>query len=400
MLEEGRPRRSGLTALESEQTVPLLRAFSCPMEPFNQSFLAFVVQERARAATRLLLERDAAQLANRAPGLSDVLDRWLVEDTSFATAFGPAWGELYRIVGADSGSVLDGAAALGLWLGASKVPGQWSIALERPIPLRWGRWLLPEADWLAVESDGCSARIGTRSKHGYAAYRFDLRDGEWEGEGGHLLPHFGTRREKIALLPSTALASETLDFLRPMAVPAITSEIRDGFQETLARLHQNAPAYLPWVMRILREVIVLHPEPTVIRSGSSSDQPGMIHVSYTSNWASLGESLVHEASHQYLDVLTWLGPVDDGTDTNLYYSPIKKQARSLYRITLTYHAFANVLLFYRLCLANGAPDEGYCARSERDLLPKLEQLETPLRDNPALTFIGRALYEPLMRRVH
>ncbi|HEX5707813.1 MAG TPA: HEXXH motif-containing putative peptide modification protein, partial [Pyrinomonadaceae bacterium] len=110
--------------------------------------------------------------------------------------------------------------------------------------------------------------------------------------------------------------------------------------------------------------------------------------------------LVHESSHLYLHLLCRLGPINDGTDKTLYYSPAVRRPRPLERILVAYHAFANMSLLYRLCMEVGIDDEGYCALNQEKTLPQLEQLEAPLLDNPALTPIGRALFEPLYRRLH
>jgi len=114
---------------------------------------------------------------------------------------------------------------------------------------------------------------------------------------------------------------------------------------------------------------------------------------------SLAETLVHEASHQYFYLLSRLEPVDDGTDKNLYYSPFAGTERSLDRILLAYHACGNILLLYRLCQQNGAPDDGYCAQREDAVMTQLAQLAAPLRNNFALTWVGRALYDPLVERL-
>ena len=43
-----------------------------------------------------------------------------------------------------------------------------------------------------------------------------------------------------------------------------------------------------------------------------------------------------------------------------------------------YHAFANVLLFYRLCRTHGIAEQRECDRQESILRPWLEKLEGPL----------------------
>jgi hypothetical protein len=61
---------------------------------------------------------------------------------------------------------------------------------------------------------------------------------------------------------------------------------------------------------------------------------------------------------------------------------------------------ANVLLCYRQCCKSGLRDGGYIRRQERELLPQLDQLESPLRHTRGLTALGKALWEPLAERIH
>jgi HEXXH motif-containing protein len=64
-----------------------------------------------------------------------------------------------------------------------------------------------------------------------------------------------------------------------------------------------------------------------------------------------------------------------------------------------YHAFGNVLDFYRRCRAAGLPNETECERQERLLGGWLQELVQPLADNPALTATGRGLVDPLRERL-
>jgi HEXXH motif-containing protein len=126
---------------------------------------------------------------------------------------------------------------------------------------------------------------------------------------------------------------------------------------------------------------------------------GFSHFSAYSNAAALAELLIHEAAHQYFNVLCLLGPFDDGTDQTLYHSSAVGRPRPLDRIGVAYHAFANVMIYYRECVAKGIQDDGWCARHIESWTEGLRVLEQPLRGNPALTDIGKALCEPLIERV-
>jgi HEXXH motif-containing protein len=107
--------------------------------------------------------------------------------------------------------------------------------------------------------------------------------------------------------------------------------------------------------------------------------------------------LIHEASHQYLELLTKLGPTIDPQHKKLYYSPVKQCDRPLHKILLAYHAFANVMLFYRDAAACGLADS-YFENLQNVLNEELSQLEQPLIKNEAILPIGKALIEPLIER--
>ena len=110
--------------------------------------------------------------------------------------------------------------------------------------------------------------------------------------------------------------------------------------------------------------------------------------------------LVHESSHQYFYVLQHFGSIADGSDTELYYSPVKRTGRPVTAILLAYHAFANVLLYYRECLERNLDDDGYCAKNEKQAVIELAQLECALQATPSLTPLGQALWEPLSQRIN
>ena len=78
---------------------------------------------------------------------------------------------------------------------------------------------------------------------------------------------------------------------------------------------------------------------------------------------------------------------------------MRRTDRPLSAIVVASHAFANVLLLYRLCQQSGAPDDGYYAAEEVKLIPQLRELEQVLTRSDTLTDIGRALCDPLMERI-
>lgn len=379
----------------------MFRGFSCPQEGLDEAFLGLVAATYARETTRLFLHRYAVELTCRGDGVVGLLENWLNRDMAFETVWDPAVGNTFRAIQVGKATeAVNHAAALALRISASGLSGEWSLALVEPVRLQWDRWLLPTADGIAVICDGKAACVRTRLGNANHEANFTCTDDGWQADGAETMPQFGTQHKKITVLPAPALAAEGLGaFDDPLPVAKdLPLEIMGAYQETITLLTEYSPIYLPWVLRVLRYVIPLHE--TDIRSGSVEDQFGLICVSLGLNAVALAESFVHEASHQYLNLLCRLGPIDDGTDTILYYSPIMRKERPLSRIVVAYHAFANMLLLYRLCRANGIADDRYCARREAELVSQVEQLESPLRTNQALTSIGRGLCDPLIERLH
>jgi HEXXH motif-containing protein len=98
-------------------------------------------------------------------------------------------------------------------------------------------------------------------------------------------------------------------------------------------------------------------------------------------------------------LLSRLGPVADDSDKRHYFSPAVKRDRPLSKIIIGYHAFANIVLFYRSLLENGWGGDEYCRATEARLTGELHTFEDAIRDNPALTDLGRDLCEPLFEQV-
>ena len=388
-------RENEIAFLESR-----FRGFSCPQEGLDEGFLGLVAATYARETTRRFLSRHRAELTRRGHRLVGFVEDWLSHEMAFEMVWDPAVGSIFRAT--QVGNVADAAtaaAALALRVSASGRSGEWSLVLGKPVRLQWGRWLLPTANQIAVICNGTAACVRCRFGDDNREVNFTRTDDDWQADDADSMPQFGTQYKKITVLPATASAADSSGaFEDPLPVAEkLSPEIVRDYQEPITLLAEYSPIYLPWVLRVLRYIIPLRE--TDIRSGSVEDQFGVVCVSLGLNAVALAESFVHEASHQYLHLLCRLGPLDDGTDANFYYSPVMRMERPLSRIVVAYHAFANLVLFYRFCVSNGVADEGYCARREAELASQVEQLESPLRTNQALTPIGRGLCDPLIERL-
>ena len=142
-------------------------------------------------------------------------------------------------------------------------------------------------------------------------------------------------------------------------------------------------------------------QPDAITSRSIPGQNGVVYVSSPCRGIRLAETLIHEASHQYfflgLRELSYCSLNDDV----LYYSPFNKLDRPIERILLAYHAFANVLLFYRSVLerTENEPLREFAHATIKDLEGQLPTIGKYIERSPGMLQTGRLLYQTLADRV-
>lgn len=277
-------------------------------------------------------------------------------------------------------------------------PGLWTASFNRPHRFLWGNWELPPATAIHVESDGRSALFNIQCRGQRLKAHLTRRNGIWNGVGTPLA-QFGRGENQISLMPITAVDKADLRDVYPLMVDAISPAMVRTCQKAVDLIADHAKVYLPWVLRLMRHVALLREERSIIRSGTLSRLFGFSHLSFSANPLAIAEMLVHEVSHHHLHLLARIGPLVDPRNRELYYSPVKRRKRSLERILLAYHAFANVFLFYRTCYSSGKVDPSYCARNLHELEEQLRTMDAALRSTRSLTELGRALYVPLASRL-
>ncbi len=379
-----------------------LRGFSCPQNAFDDDLLAGVTVEYAQGVVERFIRRYGVQLAERG-GTARLFNEWLQLDLGFDQAWEPVFGTLGEILQNRSKiDIYEASARLALLIQEQGTPGEWRMRLNGPANLRWNRWQL-DADVieLGVWSNGVDATIETLNKTGDArAYTASRRDGYWTVTNATRHPQVDFEHRASTLLRGSGIRSAEFSFLEEDVADAQgDQQLVDRFAEAAALLRLYAPEYLRWVDRVMRYIIPLKGGSNRIVSGSTRGQSGVSHISVDAGAAEIAEMLVHELAHHYYYLITRLQPVHDGSDENLYYSPIKQRGRPIYFIHLAYHAFANVLLLGEKCRRSGYDPDGYFANNERTLVPQLAKLEEALRTTHSLTPVGFALWEPLSERV-
>ncbi|KRB03384.1 HEXXH motif-containing putative peptide modification protein [Lysobacter sp. Root690] len=179
-------------------------------------------------------------------------------------------------------------------------------------------------------------------------------------------------------------------------VDGATRMLADAFEVISSR----APRFVDWVASGLSGVILVDsPDPTISTSGSSSDHPGLIALQSANPAVKVGEDLVHECAHQHLYAYSLLNPlVEPGTE-DYFYSPVKREPRSVDRVLQAAHAIGNMILYYE-----DLQDEGGLSEFSRERLELLNfwfysDYCAGLDGAASLTPAGRAVWNALKASV-
>ena len=364
------------------------RGMACAEEPLDEDWLDALQDRRCARLGELFTRVYGRRLAARSAGLDDVIPR---SGESFRTAWSAPLGQVRDALlttPLDEHRAAVAAASVALDLAARGQSLHFRVTLDRPELLRFGLHSIVASNDVAFESDGARARLGdvafTRTSDGWSS---------------SLEPDVCIRTTRTPVVLLGALPGPAS--LPPGLVAAREphADLRARYEAAYSVLADHAQPYLTWVDRTVRALVPVETRASSTTSSSFELAPSVVALSHTSPAITMADALVHEASHQHFYALTQLGPVDDGSDTSLYFSPARGEDRPIDKILLAYHAFANVLLFYRCCREHGVADLGLCVALERSYEDVVATLQRPLEVSRALTPLGRALFEPLAERL-
>jgi HEXXH motif-containing protein len=376
----------------------LLRALSYPHGDRADDIAEAIAVRDARALLERFLDRYGHRLRLRGNGLAEALDAAPGTLTLHA-AWDPWAGVVARSLRRDDPAPERAAVVAALHLAAGgSATSNWSCVIYEPARLRFGRCLLPAVELVAVSVNGSGVRVATRGPAGEAEVR-RRPDGTYLADGVELLPTAGGRGQLTLLAhgePEIGFPAADEGVMVPVS---LDREAVSSLDDALDLLDRVAPAYTRWVEWMLHDAVIVGAEPGSPRGGVSGDWPGLVYLSAPHEPAALAELLVHEAAHQYQHLARRVGPLDDGSDQRSYWSPLKGMERPLGRLLAAYHAFGNVALVYRALIEAGVDDRGNAADRLAALFPALRATQAHLWENPALTPAGRALLDPLMRRL-
>jgi HEXXH motif-containing protein len=373
------------------------RGFACADEQLDRGYVDAIVRRRSARIAELFSRCFRRRLEASAVGLDAIVET--LGSEPFEIVWSSALGQLRQalLTTHDEQAALIAATSLALHLAEKGRPISFEVVLEAPHPFRFGGRLLPTARRITFSSNGRTAECVAAN----LPSTFTLAGSTWESSSSSpgltelvVLDLPGT---PVVLLPGLPAGDVLPDALVPTALDH--GETRAAYEAAYDVLTQGAPSYLAWVHRAVHSLVPVEARPGATVSSSFEMHPGVVALSHESPAVALADALVHEASHQHFYILGQLGPVHDGSDTQLYYSPARGEERPIDKILLAYHAFGNVLLFYRRCRSRGVGEPELCERQERAYEDCLATLRRPLETTRALTPLGRALFEPLAARL-
>ncbi|HSO34995.1 MAG TPA: HEXXH motif-containing putative peptide modification protein [Labilithrix sp.] len=373
------------------------RGFACAEESLDRGYLDAIVRRRSARIAGLFLKCFRRRLVASACGLEAILEH--LGDEPFDMVWSSALGQLRHallVEPRDDQRALIAATNMALHLAEKGRALDFEIAFESAQVFRFGNHLLPATRRLTFSAGGGVARLDGSD----FTCTFSRAGSSWGCvPRARELAVLDTPGTAVLLLPGLPAGDSLPEGLAPsLADPAAIGAAYEAAYDVLA---EGAPAYLAWVHRAVHSLLPVAARPGTTTSSSFELHPGVVALSHESPAIAMADALVHEASHQHFYILGQLGPVDDGSDRTLYFSPARRADRPIDKILLAYHAFANVLLFYRQCRSNGVSggDAELCERQERDYEACLATLQRPLETTRALTPLGRALFEPLAARL-
>jgi HEXXH motif-containing protein len=366
--------------------------FAGPLWHLDETYLDAIVSTYYREYFRLFLAQYGAKLERSSSGLADVIEHSAVNLSTFGTAWHYSCAGLREAVvnRVSDDNALDAAVACAIHLLSSGVAGEFRASSKRGFrAMLRSRVIAPTAKNIHVWRRGDNVGIMIDDK------TIALPSGPNDRGNNHAnLATIQSPNIKLTLL--TPDAADHIGCPPPLQLsPEDVSLASENFLAAAHLLERHAPKFARWVGRVLTFVSPIEAPPGLMRSGSSRQWPAVAEISFRCNAVAIAEMFVHEATHNYFNILMMIDPVTDGSDRRLYYSPVRKCERPIEMILLAYHAFANVLLYYRECQRTALKDDGYCKRNEQEHLPDLKELEKALETTQSLTEAGEGVWRPL-----
>lgn len=381
------------------------KVFSGPADGNHHDVLRTIATTWAGSVTTHAIERLGDRIASRSSGLLQYLSEWQSATADLDTVWNPAFGRADLAINGRRIDAADVATRVGLQLATAGECGVWTATVP-PTVMTVAGHAIANVVSVEVEITASSGRITLQHGEGGETVLARGDDGNWSAEPdaprATRLSEFIVARP-IGLLSRSMLPADvgSRDILADcLPVELVSQDTIGVFQAGSDMIADLVPHYLPWISSLVRGVVVCEREASFhLTSGSWEDVPGYVHMSSPHIAIDMADTLIHEASHQYFYLLQRVGPFDDGTDPELYYSPATRTKRPVSRLLMALHAFVNVLELYEAVLARTTRDVGYVTANLPTLRNDIATLDAPLRGNPALTTLGQAMHDPLVTRL-
>jgi len=368
------------------------RYVASPIASDDASVLEFMFGEYARALLEIgLLQIDPAPIETGAS-----LDKLLDQPISWPAAWTLELAQLERAItrSLDPAHVSDALVAVLLQLASHGLIDECELRLESEQPLFFGHLRLPTAREVVFRATSVGAEIELRAQ-GRAPTRLDLERtdvGVWRGAepldqvvwfGGHQISLRTTGQRGDFPIPADQ---------RLLSVDALAGN--RAFSAAAALIEECSPSFAPWIKAAVHTIVPLDASHRPAMSATVEEYPGLVFLSLPLNPSEVAARLVHEASHQYYFALERLAALHDGSDQELYFSPMKGRDRPIEMILFAFHAFGNGVLHDRN-LFELRHASAIDAATLENWMAQVRTLTSHLRRTQALTPMGEELWRSL-----
>jgi HEXXH motif-containing protein len=278
-----------------------------------------------------------------------------------------------------------------LHLSSHGVQGDWEARFATPVTLAFRGGLLRDLRGISVSTRG--DRTPQVEIHSDSPQFFEPR------------PNLIWRRQRISVLSLADVARPGGEVADDNAVdeifPArVWADRWNNLTSAIGVLESFVPHYAGWVRRVFRAVIPLISPRGVTMSSSDATAPGVIRMSLDHDPITIGELLIHESAHLYFHLLEHGGPVINGADPALYWSPFRRAERPIRNLLLAYHAFVNVVLYYRSLEGVREANRVAIRAVSETIEQHLAQIDGPLECSHGLTPRGRFVWSALHQELN
>jgi hypothetical protein len=341
--------------------------------------LTRLVVEDAQVRTRAFLRAHRDALAAHSSGLIEFLSSWCEAETtsvSRSEASGlPLANASFRHPSVDP---VWAAASAALHLVHSGRAGSWRATFDTARSVRHGTSLSAPLSSVECEAGSVapSAQAGRLSSISVGA-----------GELAILGP---STRSAVPVITGEISAVAVVDS------PLDVGDVSHALGRSLGLIGRHASEYTGWIGEVVHGVIPTRAAAGTATSGSEPGHRGLIHLSFPCPDLAAAEGLIHEASHQYVYFAECETLLANGEDHQRYVSPYSGMERTIDRVLLGFHAFANIsFMFQALSEADvrGAEDE---LAAHRKYLPFFVRA---LERSRGLTADGRELFNTVRERL-